>query len=382
MAGGKSVRLSVPGKVILMGEHAAVYGRPAVVAAVDLRLEVEARFGPAGGGRVRGRVHLDLPDIGVGEEHSWPEVEEFASRVRRRWRAFEAGKAPFRADHDRSALVRIAIGEALASLAPAGSARLRERSLGLRLRSAIPVGAGLGSSAAAAVGIVAAVRAVAGGFGRAEPDAGQKAGAPSAEPDELLAIEATALEVERRQHGFPSGIDSGTVLRGGVLLVRREGEELRFDDLPEREWLRRGTLIVDSGTPGQTTGAVVTTVRRRYEENREQVGLVLDRIGAAVGVFRGALADDRKQDASSALAAAHRALVDLGVVPSAIAGRIARVEAAGGAAKISGAGALEGDSAGVLVCMLGGRDSEVIEGLSDLAPVDAPIGAEGLRFED
>ncbi len=366
MADTESVRLSVPGKVILMGEHAAVYGRPAVVAAVDLRLEVEACVGSVAGG---GGVHLDLPDIGVAEEHSWPEVVEFANRARRQWGAFRAGQEPFRASRDRSGLARIAVGEAMASLAAAASAPLRERTLELRLRSAIPVGGGLGSSAAAAVGVVAAVRAVAGGVG-------------GAEPDELSAIEAAALEVERRQHGLPSGIDSVTVLRGGVLFVRVGECELQFDDLPRPRWLRNGLSIVDSGTPGQTTGAVVTTVRKSYEEDPDGVAEVLDRIGTATEAFREALIADRESQALAAIAAGHRGLVDLGVVPPAIARRVRRIEAAGGAAKTTGAGALEGESAGALICMLGGRDSGTIEGLSDLAPVDAPIGADGLRFED
>ncbi|MCY3927003.1 MAG: hypothetical protein OXG81_01865 [Acidobacteria bacterium] len=368
MADTGSVRLSVPGKVILMGEHAAVYGRPAVVAAVDLRLEVEASLGERIRPLGRGRVTLDLPDIDVLEESTWQEVEAFTDDARRRWRAYEAGCEPFRSDREQASLVRIAVGEALASLTPAASARLRERSLDLRLRSAIPVGAGLGSSAAAAVGVVAAVRAVSGGFDPAEP--------------ERVVIENVALEVERRQHGFPSGIDTGTVLRGGVVLVRRTGGAQRFDDLPRPEWLRLEIGIVDSGAPDQTTGAVVTTVRRRYEEDREQVGAVLDRIGEAVESFRVAVVTDRLSDASAAVAAAHRALVDLGVVPPAVAERIARVEAAGGVAKISGAGALDGESAGALVYMLGGRDAGTVEGLSDLVAVDAPIGGDGLRFED
>ena len=361
-----AVRLSVPGKVILMGEHAAVYGRPAVVAAVERRLAVEAAVGAEGGGSARGRVLLDLPDIGVREEHRWPAVEAFANEARRRWREFEAGERPFRADRDRSALVRIAVGEALASLAPRESAWLRERSLELRLRSKIAVGAGLGSSAAAAVGVVAAVRAVAGGI----------------DGKELQAIEAAALEVERRQHGFPSGIDSGTVLRGGVLLVRREEGELRFDDLPRRDWLRREIVIVDSGTPGQTTGDVVTTVRRRVERAPGRMAQALDRIGGAAEAFREALLADRPPAAATAIAAGHRGLAELGVVPPAVAARIGRVEASGGAAKISGAGALEGESAGALVCMLGGRDPATVDGLADLPRVAAPIGADGLRFED
>ncbi len=369
MADTESVRLSVPGKVILMGEHAAVYGRSAVVAAVDLRLTVEACVRSGGSNSKGGYVRLDLPDIGVTEKHSWPEIEAFANRARSRWRAFQAGREPFRASRDRSGLVRIAVGEALASLQPAASERLREQSLELRLRSAIPVGGGLGSSAAAAVGVVAAVRAVAGGVGLSGPT-------------ELAVIEAAALEVERRQHGFPSGIDSGTVVRGGVLFVRGGERELQFDDLPRPRWLLDGLSIIDSGTPDQTTGAVVTTVRRHYEQDPDGVAEALDRIGAAAETFREALVTDREPQASAAIAAGHRGLVDLGVVPPAIARRIGRIEAADGTGKISGAGALEGDSAGALICMLGGRDSGTIEGLSDLAPVDAPIGADGLRFED
>ncbi len=357
------VRLSVPGKVILMGEHAAVYGRPAVVAAVGLRLAVEARSNPTGGGRIR----LDLPDLRLQEEHSWPALEDFTNRARGRWCRFEEGDAPFRPADDRSALVRIAVGEAAASLPPAVSEQLQRRGLELRLRSQVPVGAGLGSSAAAAVGVVAAVRALAGKRVRSR--------------NELAAIEAAALEVERRQHGFPSGIDSGTVLRGGVLLVRRVGDELRFDDLPRPEWLPGAVEILDSGTPSQTTGAVVTAVRRRYDEEPERTAALFDRIESAVESFRVALRDGGPRDAAAAIADGHRALVELGVVPPAVARRIASVEAAGGAAKISGAGALEGESAGALICVLGGRPEETVDGISDLEPVNAAIGADGLRFE-
>ncbi len=430
MTGGTEavVRLSVPGKVILMGEHAAVYGRPAVVAALGLRLRVEAGLASTAGAGGHG-VRVDLSDIAVEERHSWPALADFAGQARRRWLAFRAGEASFRVDRDRGALVRVAVGEALASLGASASARLREHSLDLRVQSAIPVGAGLGSSAAAAVGVVAAVRALAGGLGRVAPKAGRGGGKSRAaaggalpagpetrhavaragvegaevaaggalpagpgnrragaragvEGAELRAIEAAALEVERRQHGLPSGIDSGTVLRGGVLFVRPAGKALRFEDLPRREWLRSGLLVADSGTPGQTTGAVVTTVRRRYEQDPEGLAEILDRLGGAAAAFREALVEDREPRAAAAVAAGHRGLVELGVVPPAIAARISRVESAGGAAKISGAGALEGESAGALICMPGGRGAGAVEGLSDLAPVDAPIGADGLRFED
>ena len=370
-----AVRLSVPGKVILMGEHAAVYGRSAVVAAVDLRLCVEADLKPPAGGADECRVRLELPDLSLREEHTWQALESFTNNARRRWRTFESGGAPFRPAADRSALVRSAVGEALASLLPPASERLRGRTLELRLRSELPVGAGLGSSAAAAVGVVAAVRALAAG---AWPLSGHGGGVAE---EELAAIEAVALEVERRQHGLPSGIDSGTVLRGGVLFVRRRGEELRFDDLPRPEWLSGAVEILDSGTPGQTTGAVVTAVRRRYDGEPERTAALFDRIEGAVESFRSALQDGGPQDAAAAIAAGHRALVELGVVPPAVARRIASVEAAGGAAKISGAGALAGESAGALICMLAGRPARTVDGLSDLEPVDVAIGAGGLRFE-
>ncbi len=358
-----AVRLSVPGKVILIGEHAAVYGRPAVVAAVDPRLWVEADLRPPARSGSGGEVRLLLPDVGVDEVRPWGELAAAADRARRRWRAFEAGAAPFVADGDAGALVRIAVGEALTSLPESAAARLTAGDLKLRLRSEIPVGAGLGSSAAAAVGVVAAVRAL----------AGRKA--------ELEAIAAAALEVERRQHGLPSGIDSGVVLRGGVLLVRSDGGPQRFEELAQPDWLAAEIEVVNTGAPDQTTGAVVAGVRERRREEPERTAAVLDRVGAASVAFRTAIDDDRRQEAMAAIAAGHRALVDLGVVPPAIAARIERVEAAGGAAKISGAGALEGTAAGALICMLGGRPPETIDGLSDLQSVNARIGADGLRFE-
>ena len=39
------IRVSVPGKVILMGDHAVVYGKPAIIAAINRRLTVSVSEG-------------------------------------------------------------------------------------------------------------------------------------------------------------------------------------------------------------------------------------------------------------------------------------------------------------------------------------------------
>jgi hypothetical protein len=54
--------VSAPGKTILFGEHAAVYGHPALVTALDHRLTAIARRSASSGPRP---VHLEIPDMGI-----------------------------------------------------------------------------------------------------------------------------------------------------------------------------------------------------------------------------------------------------------------------------------------------------------------------------
>uniref|UniRef100_A0A1I7X6J1 Mevalonate kinase n=1 Tax=Heterorhabditis bacteriophora TaxID=37862 RepID=A0A1I7X6J1_HETBA len=55
--------VSAPGKIILFGEHAVVYGKTAIAGSIDLRTYVSL-FTSADG-----RIYLSLPDLGV--EKTW-----------------------------------------------------------------------------------------------------------------------------------------------------------------------------------------------------------------------------------------------------------------------------------------------------------------------
>src|SRR5262252_4539499 len=105
-----SIAVSAPGKLILMGEHAVVYGRPALVAALDLRLTV--RIAP----RAEGGVLLDLPGLDHREETSWEEIVGYARAARESWHAYsqEPGPERFRAvrGEDPAHVVKVALGEA------------------------------------------------------------------------------------------------------------------------------------------------------------------------------------------------------------------------------------------------------------------------------
>jgi mevalonate kinase len=149
------------GKVILLGEHAVVYGQPALAVGLPDGMEVRLFLATAGIGRVRcSQWALDL-----GLDHSGP----LPTALRR---VLEAAGAPGLA-------------------------------WDIEIIARLPASAGLGSSAALCV---AAARA-----------AGQAVGKPL---DDSAAA-AAAFEGERCFHGTPSGVDNTVAAFGGLIWFQR-----------------------------------------------------------------------------------------------------------------------------------------------------------------
>jgi mevalonate kinase len=150
------------GKVILLGEHAVVYGHPALAAALDRG--VTARVRPAD------RLRLVIPawgiDVSAGDDHP--------------------------------------VAVALAAIATAVGAPLDGDAVAIDADAAIPPAAGLGSSAALAVALARAL-------------GGHVAGRPL--DDDRVAEVADAAE--RCFHRRPSGVDVALATRGGLGVFRR-----------------------------------------------------------------------------------------------------------------------------------------------------------------
>lgn len=326
MPARRPVAVSAPGKLILMGEHAAVYGRPALIAAIDLRLT--AHFSPQPGRE----VHLDLPGLGHQETASWEDLRAYARAARERWDRYAERPAPETFRHvrgeDRAHVVKIALGEVAEALSGDTPGLL------LRVDSELPIGSGFGSSAATATAVVAGLLSFL--------DTGD-------EPERIARL---ALEVERRQHGLPSGVDGVTVLHGGVLWARRlESGHLEVEPLTVRSGLLERLRVYDTGTPAEPTGAVVAAVRALQERDPVRHKGFLGRMEAATRSFRALLEEEGGDpDRALHLIREHEACLEgLGVVPEEVRSLVRRVEADGGAAKISGAGSLSGPGAGSLL---------------------------------
>lgn len=360
-------RVSAPGKSILMGEHAAVYGRPALIAAVNRRTVAEISEIPADDGSADdgdGQVHLDLPQVSVRETVAWSDVLTYTRRCREAWRTYRERPDPESfarvRGSDPAHLVKIALGEAMLDLGaqkPAG--------LHLRLNSEIPVGAGFGSSAAAAAAVVEACLALHG---------------VRSSPEELQRL---TLNVERRQHGLPSGVDNATVIQGGLVRAEKEPSgALKISPLKSRSNVLEKIRVFHSGTPAEPTGTVVAAVRSFREANAARFEEILQSMEQATEGLRREIESDSAapERVLESFRSFEACLEEIGVVPEPVQRIVRRVEVLGGGAKISGAGALSGSRAGSL--MIYHPHSEAVDDwdfLGQLERLDLQLGAQGLR---
>jgi mevalonate kinase len=331
------VAVSTPGKTILFGEHAAVYGHPALVAALDHRMTVTAR---ASSSSERGAVRLEIPALRIARSVPSTHVVDAVT---------EPGDL---------ALLAVTLGTAGMEPRPAG--------LDVRIDSAIPSGAGFGSSAALAVAVVAACRRACG--------------------DDIVDddIARLAFSIERHQHGRASGVDVQAVLRGGVLMCRRSGDDgaVTREELPRAGRHLDAFRLFHTGAPNETTGAMVGAVQRLYDRDPARVRAAFESIEAATRDGRDALVRGDGAALVPIVRRAEAALEAIGVVPEKVIAAIRAIEGEGGAAKISGAGGRTGAGAGlVLVVHPDPAWHDRFVAPARWTAHRVRLGAEGLRAE-
>ena len=138
--------------------------------------------------------------------------------------------------------------------------------LHVHIASALPVGCGLGSSAALAVATLRALNA------REVADSGSE-GAPRA-PADFAELHRRAFAIERAFHGTPSGIDHAVSLLGGAVRYRRT------DSAPEITKLNLAhpltLVVVNTGKPAFTTAEMVASVRARGSAAELRASLLID----------------------------------------------------------------------------------------------------------
>lgn len=346
-ASPRTARATAPGKLILLGEHAVVFGEPALAlpfgavgatATVEpgaagetplITLRSDAYTGPlVGAASGESPEALALPPVAAGLGAAARCVlaalglgpEEPALSGAPGAAVAQGGSVSSEATADTSC----AVAEPGAKSQPHDPAPLA-----LRLESTIPLARGLGSSAAVAVALARALYAAHGVC-----------------PTQAQLLEAVA-RAEACAHGNPSGVDAAAVCADGPVFFRK-GAPLEV----VRPGARMHLVVADSGERRDTRSAVAA-VQARLAAAPEATRERLARLGALAEAGRAALEAGDSAGLGAQLSAAQAELAELGVSHPTLERLVTAALAAGAlGAKLTGAGcggcvvALAADEAG------------------------------------
>jgi len=272
---------TAPGKIILFGEHAVVYGRPAIAAPVrQARARAVVTAAPES---KPGQVRIVADNINLNAD-----IDTLAD------------------DHPLALAVRATASRLNIHLLPA---------LRLQVSSNIPIAAGLGSGAAVSAAIA---RAISGFLGHPLADE---------------AVSSIAYQVDQLYHGTPSGIDNTVVTYAQpVWYARGQGfERLRVN--------QDFTVVIGNTGIASPTGAVVEEVHKGWQAAPEQYERLFDEIGSIAQQARQYIEHGSPPDLGPLMTRNQALLQELGVSCPELERLItAAVQAGAWGAKLCGAG--------------------------------------------
>jgi hydroxymethylglutaryl-CoA reductase len=209
-------RQAACGKIILLGEHAVVYGRPAIALPIPLAVEAAIRKGGDG-------INVVIPRWGVEQ------------KVRVTNPGFTG-----------------IIAQLLEQL------DLDEEDMTIEVFPHIPRAMGLGGSSALAVAIIRAI------------DQAYKLGLKDGRINEL------AFACEKAAHGTPSGVDNTVATYGSPLYYQRRDEQPLFSTLKLGQPLE---LVIGMTGKESLTADTVARVRASWQQYPERYETIFDQIG-------------------------------------------------------------------------------------------------------
>lgn len=315
------------GKIILSGEHAVVYGSPALACAVNLfttsTLELNAK---------QNIVFFDFSLWNYQAECSFAELRNLRQTIDERYQNYLAHACQasdvIRHEPEFAQYAFASLFEHLHLALPC------DCGISVKITSDIQAGCGMGSSAAL---IVSLLRATV----------------------QLFNLQITlrrglliGRSIENVQHGHSSGLDISIALRGESLYFCKGKAR------PAAPLLMDKICLINTGKPLATTGECVSSVAHHFAHDpklKEQFALTTRKINRAL----------KKNDwlaFKNNLRINNELLASINVVPEVVRMFIREIETRGGAAKICGAGSVRGDDhAGIVLALDAG---EFIEDLA------------------
>lgn len=295
------IMASAPGKVILFGEHAVVYGQPAMAFAVNKRAFIHLKPGSGGKSTIKSLdLNLDI-SIDLNEE-----------------------KKDFKREK------RSIINYIIAALYEVHDGS----PLDIQLRLEIPVGAGLGSSAAVTVATLAAAYQ----YHHKKISNSQLA--------------KKAHEVELTVQGRASSLDTAVSTYGGLIYLNEQREIISLKyNLPD-------SLVIGYTSYSGNTAEMVDSVREKRDRFPEIMDPIIISIGKIASQARKIIAqDDLDLNYLGELMNINHGLLDsMGVNTKEISNMIFNARRSGAiGAKITGAG-----GGGSIIAFCPGKIDEVL----------------------